>query len=207
MRQVRALGEGVATGTDWHLNADTIHLLLERRKLQQVFAWGKTTRPHAVSTLQDIKADSIALDVPDQVLTEARAYGNAFSSTKKDSTSGPANTDWITGDTLTARWAQIPDSTGVTRSKLRRVIARGSARALTHLYNDKDSTTVALGPSINYSRGKVIDIALKQSGIDRVIASGGADGVHLEPRPPAPPDTTAKKDSTPPDTRVKKDST
>src|SRR5207244_2742091 len=35
LRRVKALGEGVATGSDWRLTADTIDLRLERRKLQR----------------------------------------------------------------------------------------------------------------------------------------------------------------------------
>src|SRR6266498_4059267 len=88
-----------------------------------------------------------------------------------------------------AHWAQEKDSTGVSRSRIRQILAHGSARALTHIVN-QDST--AQGPSINYSRGRSITIALKQARIDRVVVGGRADGVHLEPRPPAPVDTTKK---------------
>lgn len=192
IRLVKALGDGRATSADWVLTADTIHLALDRRKLQQAFAWGRTSRPHAVSTLQDIKADSLALDVPEQVLTEARGFGEALSRSRRDSTSGPGDTDWISGDTLTARWAQERDSSGAQRSRIRRIVARGSARAFTHLYG-RDTTS---GPSLNYSRGKSIDITLRQARIDRVTVAGRADGVQLEPRPPVPPDSTAKRDST-----------
>ena len=87
---------------------------------------------------------------------------------------------------------QPQDSTGAQHSRIRRILARGSARAFTHLYG-RDTTT---GPSLNYSRGKSIDITLKQARIDRVTVGGRADGVQLEPQPPAPPDTTAKRDST-----------
>lgn len=213
IRLVKALGNGNATSTDWVLTADTIHLAIERRKLQQALAWGgagkSSSRPHAVSALQDIRADSLALDVPDQVLTEGRGFGKAFSASKRDSTVANVrgqctgdNTDCLTsclriavdciaGDTLTARWGQEPDSTGIPRSRIHRIIARGSARALTHMYA-RDTTT---GPTLNYSRGKSIDIVLKQARIDRVTVGGRADGVHLEPRPPVS-DTTAKKDST-----------
>jgi len=186
---VKALGEGKATGSDWTLTADTIHLHIDQRKLQQALAWGKKSRPHAVSTLQTFSADSLALDVPDEVLTEARGFGTAFSTSKRDSLAKAEDADWITGDTLVAHWAQEKDSTGVSRSRIRQILAHGSARALTHIVN-QDST--AQGPSINYSRGRSITIALKQARIDRVVVGGRADGVHLEPRPPAPVDTTKK---------------
>lgn len=201
VKLVKALGDGVATGSDWRLTADTIHLRLDRRKLQQAFAWGArdSTRAKAVSTLQTIRADSLALDLPDEVLTEARAFGHAFSTSKRDS-SAMADVNWIAGDTLVARWAQSPDSAGRPKNLLHRLIATGApARAFTHLYNERDSTA---GPSLTYSRGAVIDIALKGDKVDRVTVARGegipADGVQLEPRPPAPPaaDTTAKKPPT-----------
>jgi hypothetical protein len=78
----------------------------------------------------------------------------------------------------------------VKKSKLRRLIARGSARSFTHLYGEHDTTS---GPSLNYSRGKVIDILLGGDKVENVIVSGRADGVQLEPKPPAPADSTKKK--------------
>src|SRR6266566_6971594 len=202
IRLVKALGDGVATGADWHLTADTIHLHVDHKKLQQAFAWGPkdSVRAHAVSTLNTIRADSLALDVPEEVLTEARAFGHAYSTSKteparkgsgkKDSTA-TSQVNWFAGDSLTARWTQVPDSAGTPKSKLYRLIARGSARSFTHLASEHDS----MGPSLNHSRGKVIDVVLKGDKVDRVAVTGRADGVQLEPKPPAP-DTTKKTDST-----------
>ncbi len=195
VRLVKALGEGVATGSDWRLTADTIHLHIDRKKLQQAFAWGPRDSIHAkaVSTLHTIRADSLALDLPDEVLTEARAFGHAFSTSRKDS-SKTADVNWIAGDSLTARWAQERDSTGKPKSALRRLLSRGAARSFSHLYNARDTT--GAGPSLNYSRGAMIDITIKADKIDHVIVGGPpgrADGVQLEPKPPAPADTTKKK--------------
>ncbi|HKW41269.1 MAG TPA: hypothetical protein VJN39_08470 [Gemmatimonadales bacterium] len=187
---VKALGRGVATGADWRLTADTIHLRLDRKKLQQAFAWGPkdSVRAHATSTLNTIQADSLALDLPDEVLTEARSFGHAYSTSRKDSTK-TARVNWIAGDSLTARWTQHADSSGVAKSRLHQLVARGSARSLTHLEGGRDTTT---GPSLDYSRGAVIDIVLARDKVDRVTVTGRADGVHLEPRPPVA-DTTKKK--------------
>ena len=141
-----------------------------------------------MSTLNTIEADSLALDTPDEVLTEARAFRHAFSTSKRDSA---AAVDWIAGDSLTAHWTQLADSGGKTKNELQQIVARGAARSFSHIYSAKDSA----GPSIDYSRGQKIDIALKHARVDRVIVSGRADGVHLEPAPPKPPpaDSTAKK--------------
>src|SRR3989454_2419280 len=209
IRLVKALGDGVATGADWRLTADTIHLHVNRKKLQQAFSCGPkdSVHAHAVSTLNTIRADSLALDVPDEVLTEARAFGHAYSTSKKESpqrastarrdstgkrdSTAAAEVNWFAGDSLTARWTQVPDSAGTPRSRLYRLIARGSARSFVYLASEHDST----GPSLNYSRGKVIDCGLKGGTVDRCTVTGRADGVQLEPRPPAP-DTTKKADTT-----------
>ena len=196
LRLVKALGNGVATSADWRLTADTIHLHLDRKKLQQAFAWGPKDSVHAraVSSVTTIRADSLALDAPDQVLTEVRAFGHALSTLKRDSTAKRDSTpDWITGDSLTARWTPEADPAGAgqPKSRLHHVVSRGSARVLTHQYNQRDSL-----PSLNYSRGDMIDILLTGDKVDRVTVTGRADGVQLEPLPPAPPDTT-KKPKTP----------
>ena len=197
IRLVKALGDGVATGADWRLTADTIHLHLDRKKLQQAFAWGPKDSVHAraVSTRNTIVSDSLALDLPDEVLTEARAFGHAHSTSTKESpkrdSTATGDADWFAGDSLTARWTQVPDSAGTPRTKLNRVIARGSARSFTHLAGQHDSA----GPSLNYSRGKVIDCILKGDKVDRCTVTGQANGVQLEPKPPAP-DTTKKADTT-----------
>jgi hypothetical protein len=194
IRLVKALGNGVATGTDWRLTADTIQFTIDQRKLQQAFAWGDddSSRARAVSSLHTIDADSLVLDLPDEVLTEARAFRRALSTSKNDS-SATAEVNWIAGDSLTAHWVQLAQANGQTKSKkskLRQVVARGKARSLTHLHNGSDSTA---GPSLNYLRAQQIDITLKDDRIDRVIASGKADGLHLEPQPPKPePADTAK---------------
>jgi len=189
VRLVKALGRGKATGADWHLTADTIHLMVEARKLQGALAWGDSLRPHAVSTLYTVEADSLAIDTPGEVLTESRAFGRALSTAQRDSASPAADIDWIAGDSLTARFVQEPDSAGRARSRLQQIHARGSARALTHHFDARDSTAA---PGINYSRGQRIAVALKGDRIDRVVVAGRADGLQLEPLPPAPPDTTAK---------------
>jgi len=183
IRQVKALGHGKATGADWVLTADTIDLRIADRLLQQTFAWGDSMRPHAISTLYTIRSDSLAIDSPGEILTESRAFGSAFSTAKRDSLTPPKETDWITGDSLTIRFAQEQDSvTKRPRSRLHELVSRGApARALTHHPNEGDTTKV--GPSINYSRGHQITVAMLRDRIDRVVVAGKSDGVHLEPRP------------------------
>jgi hypothetical protein len=184
IRQVKALGHGKATGADWVLTADTIDLRIAAKLLQQTFAWGDSMRPHAISVLYTIQSDSLAIDSPGEILTESRAFGNAFSTAKRDSLTPPKEIDWITGDSLTIRFSQEQDSlTNRPRSRLHQLVSRGSpARALTHHPNERDTTHA--GPSINYSRGHQITVAMLKDRIDRVVVAGKADGVHLEPKPP-----------------------
>ena len=200
IRAIKAMRTAQATGADWMLTADTIDLRIADKQLQQTFAWGDSLRPHAISTLYTIQSDSLAIDSPGEVLTESRAFGDAFSTAKRDSTTTANETDWITGDSLTIRFAQEQDSiTKATRSRLRELVSRGSARALTHHPPDtRDTVQAKLGPSINYSRGNRITVAMRQDRIERVVVAGRADGVHLEPRPPAPADTSKPAAAPPP---------
>ena len=167
IRLVKALGAGQAIGADWRLTADTIHLMMGNGELEQMLAWGDSSRP--VAHYRDAR------------------------STSKRAPSDSAAENWIAGDTVTAHWIQAGVSPAQPKSspksRMDRMVARGSARAFTHLHNQHDSTAA---PSLNYSRGAVIDVAMKDDRIDRVIVTGHADGVQLEPVPPPPPphDTT-----------------
>ena len=148
---------------------------------------------HKAAVAVAAHADSLAIDTPGEILTESRAFGKSFSTPKRDSVTPPAETDWITGDSLTIRFAQEKDSgTGRPRSRLRQLVSRGTpARALTHHPNDRDSTNS--GPAINYSRGTMITLTMVRDRIDQVIVAGKSDGVHLVPRPPVA--DSAKADS------------
>ena len=139
VRLVKALGAGEATGADWRLTADTIHLMMGNGKLQQVFAWGDSSRPHALSSQHTIEADSLVLDAPDEVLTAARAYRHARSTSKRDTTAA-AEQDWIAGDTITAHWIQTAAAPGKTQASLDRLVARGSAHAFQHIHNRRDAS-------------------------------------------------------------------
>jgi hypothetical protein len=103
------------------------------RKLQQVFAWGDSSRPEALSSQHTIEADSLALDAPNEVLTAARAYRDARSTSKRD-TSENAEENWIAGDTITGHWTQGTPAPGKATGKpnrtLDRLVARGSARGI-----------------------------------------------------------------------------
>ena len=142
------------------------------------------------------QGDSMQLDQPAGfgvlVGKPAMEGKGALSTSKKDSTKN-ADMDWIAGDSLIARWTQVPDSASAPKTKLHELISRNNARALTHVQSEHDTA----GPSINYSRGTVIRIVMKGDKVDTVTVTGHADGVQLEHRPPAP-DTTKHPTPTPP---------
>ena len=193
IRAAKARGAGDATGSDWHLTGDTIFLVVNQRKVQHVDAWGRGTRPNAVSAKTTVRADSLALDTPDQVLQQLRAYGKAHATSARDSTADSSvRDDWMTGDTLFAHFAAV-DSAGKKRAELRRLVATGSARSLMHLKKQGEQPCW----SRNYSRGRQIEVRVQGEAVEEVVVSGRADGVQLEclaSRPIAP--DSAARDST-----------
>src|SRR2546426_12308372 len=80
-----------------------------------------------------------------------------------------------------------PGGAGQPKSKLHRLISRGSARSPTHHYNQRDSL-----PSLNSPGGAMIDVLPKADRVDSVFVTGGPNGGQLEPNPPVPADTTKK---------------
>jgi len=210
MNAIRALGNGRAAGTDWTLTADTIHMKLADRKLQQAFAFGPkdSVRARAVSSTTTMVGDSLAMDTPNQTISEVRSYRHAHSTSKRDSTMADSLADWMSGDTLLAHWIQTPDSTGKQRSTLNRVVARGTGKAFTHSYPAKpDSTRPKLiqhvdsvrtdtvvdhRPSIDYTTADLITVDLAKGQVTQVTAQGHINGFHLDP---VPVKDTTKADS------------
>jgi hypothetical protein len=185
---IKAFGSARGNGSGWSLTADTIHLSLKDRKLQGALAWGggggrdSTARPHAFSSSTEIRSDSMAFDVPNEVLTQVRAYRRAIS-TMKDTTRTEAEVDWIAGDSIVANFEEVVDSTGERKNRVTGLVSRGSARAFYHGYDDAQPEAP---PSINYSRGMVITVTMGPTRVSRVTVTGKTDGIHLEPIPPAP---------------------
>ena len=196
VRRVVSMGDADAQGPDWRLLADTLDLALDSSRIQRAQAWGEATRPSAVSDLSTITADSLDIQMPQQVMDLVLAYGRARATSRSDSTR--PEDDWLAGDSLRAAFAR--EDTGATRrSELRRVIAFGTtaspARSYYHVDNERDPN----GPrGISYSRGQRIQIAMRERKVRTVDVVGHVDGVYLEPLPPGA-DTTVT-DSIPADT-------
>ena len=96
------------------------------------------------------------------------------------------------GDTVVARFA-ARDSAGTQRAVLSRIQARKGAQS----YHLEPNQRAPARPSINYARGDVITVTMKDgpaagTGVDRVDIRGQVDGIQLEADAPAAP-----ADSTP----------
>lgn len=184
---VQAQQEAEAESADWHIVGDTVEFALEESKIQAAAAWGDSIRPRATSDFYTLTADSLAVDTPNQVLSEMRAFGNAIATANTDTAAvGSASldsvrteieTDWMAGDTVVAQFADTEDG----RRTLVVLSAAGNARAFYHVYDEDDPT---LAPALNYSRGLRIVALFKDDTLDRVDVFGQADGVYLEPRRP-----------------------
>jgi hypothetical protein len=192
LSKLTARGEGHAINRDWDLTADTIAIDLKNRKLERTLAWGRTTRPYALSTTYAMRADSLALDSPGQALREVRGFGRAWLGGSVDSATN--DRDWMRGDTVIASFAPS-DSAGRKRSVLSRISARAAAQS----YHLERNAKAPRRPSINYARGDAITVTMKPpaagvtSGVDRVDIRGKVDGIQLEAAGDsvAPADTSA----------------
>ena len=170
---VQAQGLADATSSEWRIVGDTIEFNVADDMIQSGVVWGDSVRPRAMSEKYTVDADSLAIDSPNQVLTEVRGFGTARATAKTDSVSGEA--DWMAGDTLIVRF----DSTETGSRTISQLIAAGNARAFYRIFDEADS---AAAPALNYSRGERIVARFKDEAVDVVDVIGAADGVYLEPK-------------------------
>jgi hypothetical protein len=176
LSKVAAKGQARAVNRDWDLTADTIAIDLKDRKIERTLAWGTETRPYAVSTAYAMRADSLALDSPGQLLREVRGYRKAWLGGTVDSAT--RERDWMRGDTVIARFTPS-DSAGRRRAVLSRIEARAAAQS----YHLDRNAKAPRRPSINYARGDAIVVTMKNTpggGVDRVDIRGKVDGIQLE---------------------------
>ncbi|HEX3276634.1 MAG TPA: hypothetical protein VHR43_17390 [Gemmatimonadales bacterium] len=183
LSRVVARGQGHAVNRDWDLTADTIAIDLANRKIERTLAWGTVGRPYALSASYAMRADSLALDSPGQLLHEVRGYRKAWLGGTVDSVT--KERDWMRGDTVIASFTPA-DSAGKKRAMLSRIEARVGAQSFHLDHNAKAPRR----PGINYARGDAIVVTMKSTaggGVDRVDIHGKVDGIQLE----ASGDTTA----------------
>jgi lipopolysaccharide export system protein LptA len=177
VERVVATPNGHALSQDMELVADTVDLRVQKNQLQRVIAWGKG-RARAVSPEREIVADSIDAIMPDQRVREVRALRNAFAESDPDSGVVSTQRDWMRGDTIIARFDTLPAGDTASRPRIREIIAEGNARSFYQMKNSKGPQTQ---PTINYVRGRIIDILFENRRVATVTVTDKATGVLIEP--------------------------
>ena len=108
-----------------------------------------------------MRADSLALDSPGQLLREVRGYGKAWLGGDVDSAT--KDRDWLRGDTVIAQLHAV---------RLRRQEARGAEpdrgpRAAPSRITSTATPKAPQRPSINYARGDAITVTMKNTAARR----------------------------------------
>jgi hypothetical protein len=177
VERVVATPNGHALSEDLELVADTVDLRVANNQLERVMAWGKT-RAHAVSPDREIVADSIDAIMPGQRVREVRALRKAYAESNPDSGVVSTQRDWMSGDTIIARFDSVPPTDTSSRPRVRQALALGNAKSF---YQMKNSKGPANEPSVNYVRGRIIDVEFEDRKVATVTVTDQATGVMIEP--------------------------
>ena len=201
LERVVATPSGHALSQDLELVADTIDLRVQNNQLQRAIAWGKG-RARALSPEREITADSIDAIMPGQRVREVRALRNAYAESNPDSGVVSKQRDWMRGDTIIARFDTLVGKDTANRPRIREIVAEGNARSLYQMKNSKGPPTQ---PTVNYARGRIIDIIFEDRAVSTVTVTDQATGVLIEPATePATdkPATTPTQTKPPPAARL-----
>jgi hypothetical protein len=177
VERVVATPSGHALSQDLELVADTVDLRVQNNELQRVIAWGKG-RARAVSPEREIVADSIDAIMPGQRVQEVRALRNAYAESNPDSGVVSTQRDWMRGDTIVAHFDTLVGKDTASRPRIREIIAEGSASSF---YQMKNSKGPQAQPTVNYVRGRIIDIIFEGRAVSTVTVTEKATGVLIEP--------------------------
>jgi hypothetical protein len=182
LARVIARGTANATSQDMNLKADTIDLQVVNDLLERAVAWGKTSRARAVSSSQNVIADSIVVTMPKQRVRTINAIQRAFAEGKPDTTrfrvEAPDTTNWIKGDTIIAHFDSLPPKDTTKGPDVRKIIASGSAKSQYHF---APSDTSLRRPAVSYVSAREIVIDFEQSQVALVTAKDSVAGLYLEP--------------------------
>jgi len=177
VERVVATPKGHALSQDLELVADSIDLRVQNNELQRAIAWG-STRAHALSPEREIIADSIDAVMPGQRVREVRALRKAYAESNPDSGVVSTQRDWMRGDTIVAHFDSIAPGDTTTKPKIREIVANGNASSF---YQMKSSKGPPDKPTVNYVRGRVIDILFEDRKVATVTVTDKATGVIIEP--------------------------
>jgi hypothetical protein len=177
VERVVATPKGHALSKDLELVADSIDLRMQANQMQRAMAWG-TGRAHAVSPEREIVADSIDAIMPGQRIREVRALRNAYAESNPDSGVVSTQRDWMRGDTIVAHFDSLVGTDTSSKPKIRELVAEGDARSYYQMKNSKGPQTE---PTVNYVRGRIIDIIFETGKVATVTVTDKATGVLIEP--------------------------
>jgi hypothetical protein len=177
LERVVATPNGHALSQDLELVSDTVDLRVQSNQLQRVMAWGKG-RARAVSPDREIVADSIDAIMPGQRVREVRALRNAYAESNPDSGVVSTQRDWMRGDTIIAHFDTLVGTDTASRPRIREIVAEGNARSFYQMKNSKGPQTQ---PTVNYVRGRIIDILFEDRKVSTVTVTDKATGVLIEP--------------------------
>ncbi|MGI8401468.1 MAG: hypothetical protein ACR2NS_07695 [Gemmatimonadaceae bacterium] len=190
VERVVATPTGHALSQDLELVADSIDLRVANNQLQEAMAWG-ATRAHALSPEREIIADSIDAVMPGQRVKEVRALRKAYAESNPDSGIVSKQRDWMSGDAIIARFDSVPPTDTSSRPQVRQILAIGNARSFYQMKNSKGPQTE---PSVNYVRGRLIELGFENRKVTTVTVTDQATGVIIEPAAEAAPTKTITAD-------------
>src|SRR2546423_12309138 len=193
VERVVAAPKGHAVSQDLELVADSIDLRVQNNQLQRAMSWGKS-RAHAVSPDREIIADSIDAIMPGQRIREVRALRNAYAESNPDSGVVSTQRDWMTGDTIVAHFDTLATADTTSKPRIREIVAEGNARSF---YQMKSSKGPPGEPSVNYVRGRIIDILFEDRKVATVTVTERATGVMIEPATASATSATSGTSKTP----------
>jgi hypothetical protein len=177
VERVVATPRGHALSKDLELVADSIDLRMQDNQLQRAISWG-TGRAHAVSPDREIIADSIDAIMPGQRIREVRALRNAYAESNPDSGVVSTQRDWMSGDTIVAHFDSLIGTDTSSKPRIREIVAKGDARSFYQMKNSKGPQNE---PTVNYVRGRTIDIIFETGKVATVTVTDKATGVLIEP--------------------------
>src|SRR5438045_6675388 len=177
VERVVATPKGHALSQDLELVADSIDLRVQANQLQRAMAWGGG-RAHGVSPEREIIADSIDAIMPGQRIREVRALRKAYAESNPDSGVVSRQRDWMSGDTIVAHFDSLATRDTANKPRIREIVAEGNARSF---YQMKSSRGPPTQPSVNYVRGRIIDILFEDRKVATVTVTDRATGVMIEP--------------------------
>jgi len=204
---VEATRDAVLTGDELQLTAPVIRLYLTDGAVQHLVAVplradsavadsANTTRPVALAEDFELRADSIDVTAPDEIVDRILAAGGARSdshaqdSLNVESLPPVARSDWLEGDTIVVfLTSSVSDSIVVPAGEepqrdyeVDRIEARVGARSLYRLLPEDSTSRAGVDrPAVHYVMGDSITIHMTGGEVQEMQVVGQTRGIHLEP--------------------------